>query len=1118
MRSVQVLSRLALQRILGSNLPGGDEEPGALESDLLSCTRHVARALRQANARAWAAVEILLAGEEFWERAQLFWERDLEIEFFQPIRFLLDTVSLGPVDRLGPDARLRARQSLEAALKSGLLTTGALELADLVPRLVSSDNGAAEPLAAEPLAEMPAILRLTADLEQAGYADLGALFELQCESDRSLLVFLVGEILRLAVEDDPDLFGAMAELFIDGNTAGVGAELRGVATALHRYVARVDTVLEDIRQTHPAPAITAAGAPPLASFGSGRSDCISNAELIHRGDSHRLQGSYAQALADYSQALRVDPSNSLALVQRGQVYWLMGQSQEAIADYSAALELDPKSAVACYYRGKALADSEDYDAAVVNFSEALRLDPHHAWAYHDLGDVYAAQKAYERAIANYCMAIRLNPLAALTYLRRGEATAALGEFERAIADLDNALRLDPHNAVAYMDRGTAFRELGRHEQAEADLSRALELDVTSAKAYYERGVLFQQQGNQERAVRDFDDALYHDPKNADAFCRRAQTFEALGKLDRAVEDLTQAVRLEPSRAAAYSSRGQVYMHKGELDLAQSDFSEAIQIEPTLAVARLNRAKILGRLGQLEEALADCHEAVRHEPQLAQAYLARGSILAQQREYTAAVDDFSQALRLEPLGAQTYFLRGVAQKKLANAPQAVADLTEAIRLDPRLDRAYLHRAVLRNKGGHLDLALEDLAHATRLDTQHAAVYCGQLGNLHAARGSYECAVADYTVALLLDPDNATVRAARDQALQSHEAKPRPTPSKRPAEPPVPVLVSESAVFRADVAPPAAAVDMPRAKMTAPAAETIDEKTGPSTPIPARAELVAAATSERSKKKPPAAALTEGPKTPVPLFTTDEPAQFTLSKGYNRGREELHDLIVNIEEDEKVKDDEETENETENETEDEALWRKEQDQIKRQDRAREAAQRASMAAERAKKLTEQKRSRMLSTLDAQIARARVEESDDDDDRMPLWKRSMLAAAGLFLFYLMGSAAWGFFVNRGSTSAPTTYPVTGQVVFANGQPLPGGFLRLHPKDPPSRECHARLDRDGTFKVSSFGKDDGAPPGRYIVTIDPPPKMDGAIPKQFLEPETSPWHIEVRSGTNTLDTYKLQ
>src|SRR5215813_3370001 len=97
MRSVQVLSTLALKRLLRAAGPqGASNGTGVPElRRLLPAEQHVARALRQANARAWAAVEVLLAGEEFWEHAQLTWERSLESEFFQPLRNFIDKASLG---------------------------------------------------------------------------------------------------------------------------------------------------------------------------------------------------------------------------------------------------------------------------------------------------------------------------------------------------------------------------------------------------------------------------------------------------------------------------------------------------------------------------------------------------------------------------------------------------------------------------------------------------------------------------------------------------------------------------------------------------------------------------------------------------------------------------------------------------------------------------------------------------------------------------------------------------------------------------------------------------------------------------------------------------------------
>src|SRR6516164_11314309 len=125
-RSVQVLSGLALKRLLCHLTVGSNGE--LAPERLLRSEHHVSRALRQANARAWVAVEALLAGEELWERAQLTWERTLEDEFFKPIRLLLDDISLAEIDGRGGEARRRAGQALQAALSSALLTSGALDL------------------------------------------------------------------------------------------------------------------------------------------------------------------------------------------------------------------------------------------------------------------------------------------------------------------------------------------------------------------------------------------------------------------------------------------------------------------------------------------------------------------------------------------------------------------------------------------------------------------------------------------------------------------------------------------------------------------------------------------------------------------------------------------------------------------------------------------------------------------------------------------------------------------------------------------------------------------------------------------------------------------------------
>ena len=61
----------------------------------------------------------------------------------------------------------------------------------------------------------------------------------------------------------------------------------------------------------------------------------------------------------------------------------MGLYGEAIADYDQALQLDPDHAVTYYHRGNAKMKLRWYKKAITDYDQALQLDPDLAAAYHD---------------------------------------------------------------------------------------------------------------------------------------------------------------------------------------------------------------------------------------------------------------------------------------------------------------------------------------------------------------------------------------------------------------------------------------------------------------------------------------------------------------------------------------------------------------------------------------------------------------------------------------------------------------------------------------------------------------------------------------------------------------
>ena len=98
------------------------------------------------------------------------------------------------------------------------------------------------------------------------------------------------------------------------------------------------------------------------AIASGRYSGTKLSQLYNnRGAEYRKKAEYGRAVADSSEAIRLDPNNAPAYAQRGTAYYKAGQYDPAIADFGQAIRQDPQYAFALYLRG--LAKRKQGDAA-----------------------------------------------------------------------------------------------------------------------------------------------------------------------------------------------------------------------------------------------------------------------------------------------------------------------------------------------------------------------------------------------------------------------------------------------------------------------------------------------------------------------------------------------------------------------------------------------------------------------------------------------------------------------------------------------------------------------------------------------------------------------------------
>jgi tetratricopeptide (TPR) repeat protein len=351
-------------------------------------------------------------------------------------------------------------------------------------------------------------------------------------------------------------------------------------------------ILADLRQ---APAVT------IADFDvRGSAQPTTAGVYLDRGLLLATRGDYETAIEDFTEAINLDAHFSAAYMLRGRalvadasdVIVDVGENfssvtsfnigayttdeqrlalDRAIADFTQAIRLDSANAAAYKERGDVYYHNlYDYDRAIADFTQAIRLDPNNATFYISRGNVHYMLND-ERAITDYTQAIRIDPINVDAYRSRGYAYRSNHDLDRAFADWTQAIRLDPNdpnNADVYSSRGIMYEGQGDYDRAIADYTQAIR--VASPK----------------------------DSSAFSAYCYRGGAYEKKGDYDRAIADYTKAIMLAPPDFAviAYVDRGGAYEEKGDYDRAIADFEAALQIDSNATSARdgLERVRRRGR--------------------------------------------------------------------------------------------------------------------------------------------------------------------------------------------------------------------------------------------------------------------------------------------------------------------------------------------------------------------------------------------------------------------------------------------------------------------------------------------------------------------------------------------
>ena len=269
----------------------------------------------------------------------------------------------------------------------------------------------------------------------------------------------------------------------------------------------------------------------------------------------------------------------------------------ALADFSEAIRLDPRFVAAYDARARAWQGKGDLDRAIADCDEAIRLrqfEPDPNYALPDLhylfvrrGDVWRDKGALDRALADFEAALAAKPNdhnRLLAILNRGLTYQMMRQFDRALADFSELIRERWSIPSSYAGRGLVHLQMGDRRQAWDDFSSAIERSDyrgTLAFALHGRGVARGKLGDEKGGHADIMAAEAVDE-------RLSRQLAALGEgllsggVEMARARFDDAIRFVPDRrgiALALYGRGAMRNTGGNKAMGGRDQVAAVVLDP-----------------------------------------------------------------------------------------------------------------------------------------------------------------------------------------------------------------------------------------------------------------------------------------------------------------------------------------------------------------------------------------------------------------------------------------------------------------------------------------------------------------------------------------------------------
>lgn len=409
------------------------------------------------------------------------------------------------------------------------------------------------------------------------------------------------------------------------------------------------------------------------------------AAFVTRGNDLMKRGRMDEAIADFDQAIKLEPKNALAFANRGIARAWKGDVAAANKDIDTAFAIDPREAVVFRARGLLAQQGSKPSEAVTAFTTALEIEPESVFALTNRAQAHRSLGNNDLALADSAAALKLAPGEVDIHLMRANLLRALGRDDEAVAEAAAVSAANPDNAYAQVAAARIYATYKRTDEAMKAFDRALAIKPEPYIFINRSEVRPKEDLTGRRA--DLDAAFRLDGTSPDVLQARARLLEETGDRQGAIRTWSTAIAAVPGEAGLLLARGLAYARADNAAMAEKDFASARAAASHPAEFN-NMCWSKATAGvALQSALADCDAALSKRPEEASFLDSRGLVLLRLGRFDEALATYDRAIAKAPGLSSSLYGRAVVWARKGDKTKAAADAAAALRFDPDVKTAF-----------------------------------------------------------------------------------------------------------------------------------------------------------------------------------------------------------------------------------------------------------------------------------------------------------------------------------------------------------------------------------------------------------------------------------------------